>query len=140
MIGIESQSTVDLRTIIQDSNVANIAGGEDLLRQCIHRSAVVRYGLVNDRVACVLGLIPPTLLSERAYIWMLATKLVDAHKFLFVRYSQRWMEEALNHYSEIYGDMVGENESTRRWLRWLGADFNESIGVRTPFVIRRKNG
>jgi hypothetical protein len=97
-------------------------------------------GVVDGEVACVFGLIPPTLLSDRAYIWLLSTDLVEQHKFLFVRYSQLWMGEMLKTYDAIYGHCMVGNEKAIKWLKWLGADFFGVDGGRLKFVIRRKHG
>jgi len=104
------------------------------------RSEEVRYGMVDGKIACVWGLIPPTLLSNKAYLWLLTTDIVAEHKFLFVRHSQRYVEEALKQYPIIVGDCLIGNASAMRWLRWLGAEFGEPDGGRIPFMIKAKRG
>lgn len=110
------------------------------VRKCMLRSVEVRYGLVDGELACVWGLIPPTLLSSNAYLWLHTTELVEDHKFLFVRHSQRYVEEMLRHFPKIVGDCLIGNSSARRWLEWLGAEFYPPVGGRWPFVIRAKHG
>lgn len=111
----------------------------ETLRACLLRSVEVRYGIVDGKVACVWGLIPPTLLSTSAWLWLDTTEIVAEHKFLFVRYSQRYVEEALKTYPKLIGDCIVGNWSGRRWLEWLGAEFSPAIGGRWPFVIRAKH-
>lgn len=137
MISIQQTSNVPLSAILQRSTVGHIREAETILRECVNRSAEVRYGYVDDKLACMWGLIPPSLLSETAYLWLLSTDLVQEHKFLFVRHSQRWIEETLIRYPVIVGDMI-DNPSTRAWLRWLGAEFMEVGSGRFKFVIRKK--
>lgn len=84
------------------------------------------------------GLIPPSLLSNRAYLWLLSTHIVQEHKFLFIRYSQRYVEEMLKVYDELYGDVLVGNDPAKKWLKWLGAEFGYPDRGRIPFVIRKK--
>lgn len=140
MITIQKTVDVDLRDVLLHSPVASVLGAEEILRECMYRSIEVRYGLVDSEVACMWGLIPPTLLSTTAYLWLLTTDIVAEHKFLFIRHSQRYIEEALNIYPTIIGDCLVGNRAAKRWLQWLGAEFTEPVGGRIPFTIRAANG
>ena len=109
-----------------------------LVRRCIFTSAYAFTGWVDDEVACIVGIISPTVLSNQAYLWLHCTPLVEQHKFLFVRYSQRWLEWAKEEFPVITGHAVISNISGIRWLRrHLGAEFGEPDGNLVPFQIRR---
>lgn len=138
MISVQTTSGLPLHEVISRSSVAGMKDAEVILRQCIFRSAEVRYGFLDNDLACMWGLIPPTWLSTSAYLWLLTTDIVAEHKFLFVRHSQRWIEEALKTYPVITGDVLVANHPARRWLAWLGAVFDKPSGGRMNFVIRRK--
>ncbi len=103
------------------------------------RNTVPMYaGYFDNEFAAVWGVIPPTLSSNQAYIWVYTTEAIIGHEFLFVRYSQRMVEELLKSYERIVGvTLVGEDRSIR-WLKWLGAEYGEPDGKVLPFVIRRK--
>ncbi len=137
-VAIRKNEAIDVRDIVRRSPVAHIPGAEDILRDCMHRSVEVRAGLVDGEVACMWGLIPPTLLSDTAWLWLLTTDIVAEHKFLFIRHSQRYIEEALKEFPNIVGDVMIDNRPAQRWLRWLGAEFQAQEGARIPFVIRAK--
>lgn len=139
MISIRTVPDVALKDLLERSPVANLAYAEAILRKCIMRSADVRYGYVNGKCACMWGLIPPTLLSSSAHLWLLTTDLVEQHKFLFVRHSQRWIEETLHTYPTITGDWIPGDLRGRRWLEWLGAVFGPLQGGRHQFMIRKKS-
>lgn len=139
MIAIERTKEVNLREVILRSEVKHIPEAEEILRDCMYRSMEIRIGKVDGVVACVWGLIPPTILSDSAWLWLLCTDIVAEHKFLFVRHSQRYIEEALKEYPIILGDCLIDNKSAKRWLEWLGAKFAEPIAGRIPFSIRAKN-
>lgn len=140
MIDIQSKAPTNTSDLIHRSPVSDIPGAEEILRECIWRSIEIRQGLVDGKVACVWGLIPPTILSNTAYLWLLTTDIIAEHRFLFVRYSQRYIEEALKIYPTIIGDVVGHNTSAKKWIQWLGGEFGPTVLGRTPFTIRAKNG
>jgi hypothetical protein len=129
---------MSMSEIIRRSPVAGIKDAEFTLRKCIFRSQEVRYGFINSDLACVWGLIPPSFFSEVAYIWLLTTEIAAEHKFLFVRHSQRHIEDALKVYPALVGHVLVENIPARQWLKWLGADFEVPVGKGMAFTIRRK--
>jgi hypothetical protein len=140
MISIQRIADIPLSDVLRRSPVAHIPDAEATLRECVYRSTEVRYGFIDGKVACMWGLIPPSLLSTTAYLWLLTTEIVAEHKFLFVRYSQRYVEEALKVYPTLVGDVIIGNPSALRWLRWLGAEFAPPEGGRIKFVIRKRHG
>lgn len=109
-----------------------------ILEFCQSLSAEVWSGYVGEELICCWGLIPPTILSNQAYLWMHSTPAVREHQFLLVRHSQRVIEKVLERYDRIVGDcLVGATDSIR-WLKWLGAEFSPSTGPHCSFTIRRK--
>ena len=133
MISIQAIADISLSEVLRRSPVAGKPDAERILRECVYRSTQVRYGFVDGEIAAMWGLIPPTLLSSSAYLWLLTTEIAAEHKFLLVRHSQRWIEDALKVYPTIVGD-VG-NPAAKRWLAWLGAEFSED-GLK--FKIERR--
>ena len=116
-----------------------VPDAEKHMRKMLRISNQVWLGMHDDEVACVWGLIPSSMLSNRAYFWLLTTDIVEEHKFLFARHSQIVMEDALKDYEMILGHVGINNERSKRWLKWLGAEFG-SIGydkTMIPFTIRR---
>lgn len=126
--------------IIQKSAHANVSNADMILLHFHSCSAMTWQGTVDGEIACVFGLIPPTMLSEKAYLWLLATDLVDQHKFVFIRYSQRLVEFMLERFPVITGDCLIGEERAIRWVKWLGGKFTAPLGNRLPFEIRKKNG
>ena len=129
----------DAAEILRRSPVAKVPGAGEVLDYCLRRS-ITYQGRLGDEIACVWGLIPPTLLSDTAYLWLLTTDIIAEHKFLFIRYSQLFIEHMLTKYPVIVGDCFVENASAIRWLKWLGAEFGPEIQGRRNFTIRAKNG
>lgn len=138
MIQIAEARALNVKDIIQSSEFREVPGAEEVLTECLYRSSVRCVGYVDDKPACVWGLIPRTILSNQAYLWLLTTEIAAEHKFLLVRYSQLFVEQALESYPTLYGHVEAGNAPAKRWLRWLGAEFGETDGKQINFVIRKK--
>lgn len=115
------------------------ANALELLR-CLRISTICWSADVDGQGACIWGLIPPTLLSEQAYIWLHTTEVAEQHTFLLVRHSQRLIADMLKEYSALVGHCQVEDPRAQRWLKWLGAEFGFPGSKLIPFVIRQKHG
>jgi hypothetical protein len=83
--------------------------------------------------------IPPTILSDRAYLWLYTDEeKVSEHQFVFIRRSQIAVKRLLDEYKVLYGTTDATSKKTIRWLKWLGAEFIPSGDRTLEFVIRRK--
>jgi len=107
------------------------------MEYCLYASTYMWVGTIDERLACIWGLIPPTILSNQAYLWLYTTDVIEEHQFVLVRHSQLVMETMLEQYSSICGHAVVGNDKAIRWLKWLGAKFGEPYGGGIPFRIRR---
>lgn len=110
---------------------------QETIQRSIMNSSRVWAGLVDQKLVAMWGLIPPTLMSDVAYLWLVTTKHLDGHQFLFIRHSQRAIESMLAEYPEIVGHTLISNRAAQQWLRWLGATFGDPInGTVYPFTIK----
>ena len=100
----------------------------------------INAGYLNGELAAIWGVIPPTLASNQAYLWVYTTDaLKDLYsQFLFIRFSQVMVQDMLLLYESLVG--VTEVTATKsiRWLKFLGAEYGPPEGEYLPFVIRRK--
>lgn len=137
---IQPIDKVELRHLISASKEISLKDNEvQILDRVLMSSTMVWAGLLPDgRLACTWGLVPRTMMSDFAYLWLYTSALVQGHEFLFVRHSQLAVEEMLRAYPGLYGLVELGNESAMRWIRWLGAEFGEATLDGVPFVIRRK--
>lgn len=108
------------------------------LDYCLTFTSKLWLGLVDSELACAWGLVPATILSDKAYLWLHTTDKVAEHTFLFVRHSQRMVERMLEEFPLIHGMTDPRAEATVRWLKWLGATFEEPCGHMMPFMIRKR--
>lgn len=134
-LGLEP-SISQLISISRGSNLDPKEAG--ILEFCQSLSSEVWTGYVEGKLICCWGLIPPTMLSNQAYLWMHSTPAIRDHQFLLVRHSQRIIEQMLQRYERIIGDCLVDAEDSMRWLKWLGAEFSPSHGPHRSFIIRRK--
>ena len=109
-----------------------------VLNFCQGMSTELYNGYVDGDFVCCWGLVAPTVFSTQAYLWMYASDAVAKHQFLFVRRSQIIVEDMLTRYDSLTGHCVCAARSSRRWLRWLGAEFGPPQGDIVPFTIRRR--
>lgn len=123
--------------IIARSPAAGLANANATLSECLFMSESWWLGEVDGQIVCMWGLISPTFLSSRAYLWLLSTDLIEQHKFVFTRYSQRVIEQLLERYPIIVGHVAAEASQSIRWVKWLGAKLGEPDGQRIPFIIEK---
>ena len=138
-VTIEHNSVVDLSDVMRRAPM-KVANAEHYLELYIRASVMTWVGRVDGKVACIWGLIPPSLLGDRATLWLQTTDLVEQHKFMFIRHSRIAMERMLAVYPIIVGLADPDFPENIRWLKWLGAQMHEPDmecgGI--PFTIRAK--
>lgn len=137
MIAIDVYGHMPIREFTIKTGISLDPSEVSTMDKCLKMSSTVFVGKIHDDVVCSWGLIPPTVLSNQAYLWMYTTSQLEEHKFLFVRHSQRVIEDMLNEYETIVGHVVMGNALAYRWLRWLGATFGAPDGKMIPFRIAK---
>jgi hypothetical protein len=104
---------------------------------CLLMSTDIWAGFINDKLACIWGIIPPTLMSYQAYLWLYTTDTIKGHEFVLVRHSQLVIDELLEVYPSIVGHATMGSDKSIRWLKWLGATFGPPQGTNVPFRISK---
>lgn len=108
------------------------------LDACLQFTQTMRAGYFNGKIVCAWGMIPPTLMSDQAYLWLYTTPELVGNEFLFVRHSQMAVQEMLKDYPRIVGQCRADNTRAIRWIRWLGGVFDAGDGALLNFVIQRR--
>lgn len=106
---------------------------------CLLMSTIMWAGFIRKELACIWGVIPPSLMSNQAYLWLNTTEVLKGHEFIFVRHSQRVFEELLEEYPSVVGHVIIGADKAYRWLRWLGAEFGTPQGMVVPYRISKHN-
>lgn len=92
-------------------------------------------GHVDGEMVACWGVIPPSFLSEEAYIWMWNMPL--KHPLIVARHSREVISTLLDLWPVLKGHCEAANPQSQRWLSWLGADFVANQGDLVRFEIRR---
>ena len=137
-ISIVKSRNCDVTDLVNRSSVAGLYDAHLMLKRWLRTSEEVWLGMHDDKVACVWGIIPPSIVADRAYLWLFTTDLVEQHKFIFIRHSQLVVKDALERYPVIVGHVVNRNRAAKKWLEWLGAHIDAPDEGVCSFVIRRK--
>lgn len=88
-------------------------------------TAVVK--LFNGIPVAVSGVTRPYLLSNNGIIWMLATEDFE-NKTVQISAGRKcrvFVEEMLQSFKELYNYIDVRNTVTLKWLKWIGAEFDE---------------
>jgi hypothetical protein len=109
---------------------------QDTMARAIRNSDWVWIGDVNGEIFGYWGLIPPILLSDRAYLWFMHTPALSKYAFRFIRHSRGVAAELLNHYCVLVGHGRMGDRCSLAWLKWCGAKFLEPQGELIPFEIK----
>lgn len=111
--------------------------GAETTEFCLFMSTTIWAGFIKGELACIWGVIPPSLMSYQAYAWLNTTDVLKGHEFAFVRHSQLVFDELLEEYSSIVGHVIIGADKAYRWLKWLGAEFGPPQGKVVPYRMTR---
>lgn len=104
----------------------------------LNASTITWVGVIGDRVYGIVGVMQPTIIDDRAYIWFQGTGITDRHQFTLIRQSQIMVKKLLEKFPVIYGHCEVSDVRAHRWVKWLGGTFGEVDGSTIPFQIVRK--
>jgi len=109
--------TAEVLELAADSGLAPEAA---LLRE-VGRSIRAWSWIVDGKVACMFGIVAPSLIDENSYPWFLTTPLVEKHAIAFARRCRLLLPDLLAHHPRLVGMVDARYTMSIRWLRWLGA-------------------
>lgn len=92
---------------------------------------------------CVFGDVPDS--AGGAVIWELGTDEIRHHKRAFMEKSKLTIGAMLNKYEYLTNVVCMDNRASVRWLKWLGAEFQEETAMLmgkpfARFYIERSDG
>lgn len=138
MITANSVTLDEMKSIVNEIIGNSAEEAKQYFHQCVSFSTILRVGSIDGEVACIWGLIPPTLTHNQAYLWLYTTDALEGNEFSFVRSSQLELSKLLETYEVIVGHTEITNRRGMRWIRWLGGVYGPPQGIVAPFMIRRK--
>jgi len=94
----------------------------------------------GQTVLCIWGLIAPSFVTPKAYIWVHSRREVSRVSIGFARKSLEVTRKMLEVFPEIVGHCESKSKGSIRWLRWCGAEFGSPTGPLVPFTLRASHG
>lgn len=122
-----------LLELIYPTHLAMLSdSAQDAMTRSLRNSPAAWIAYHADIPLAFAGVIPPTLLSDTAYLWMYTTPSFAEHRLVCLRHSHRLIADALRCYPILVGHCSARSH---HWLHWLGATFGEPQGHHIPFRI-----
>lgn len=97
---------------------------EDAIRQSFQVADICVASYVGDDIVALWGVRRKSRISPEAYVWLVASKNIEQHRFLFAKESRRILDEICKDFTRVENFVDCGNESIIRWLRWLGFRFD----------------
>lgn len=132
-------SKTELQGLVSSGSCGHISiEDQDILSNCLGMTTSLWIGKVDEDILCVFGVVPQTLSTNSAYLWLWTTDRIGDHEFIFVRRSQLVIQALLERFDYLYGVCEVNAEQSKRWLKWLGAEFGFPRSGYVPFRIEGK--
>lgn len=77
--------------------------------------------LYKGEVVGMFGVVPESLLSDRALVWLLTTDLIYKMKIAFLRASKKFIPAIMSRYGHLHNFVDARNVQCLKWLAWAGA-------------------
>lgn len=81
--------------------------------------------LVEGEILGMFGIVPLTLMDDRACIWMITTNAIEKYAIKFLRASRYFIKILLERYSILSNFVDVRHKKSVKWLRWSGAIIRE---------------
>ncbi len=90
-------------------------------------------GLVDGQVVAMCGAKCAGILSDEAYVWMLASSLIDKYPLTFVKHGRTALCLLKHHFRRLHGLVLCDFDRSIRWLEWIGF----TVDPPTPDGLRK---
>ncbi len=99
---------------------------EEVLEDGLKISTEIKSGIVQDKVICIFGLAPVSLLCGQGVVWMVGSTLLDQYAHLFLRYDKHTVNDWLDTYPHLFNYVDARNIRAKKWLKRLGFVLHEA--------------
>ena len=96
---------------------------EDALRQSLAASSTAFSGFADGKIVLMYGVAPDD--AGDGIVWMLASDELEKHQTAFLRRSKAFVNCVCSCYSTLRNMVDARNETSIKWLRWLGFNIGE---------------
>ena len=107
------------------------------LVESVERSSSAWAGLADDKLVCLFGVVPMSLIGVTGVPWLLGSDAVTPYGRPFLRRNRAYLREMLREFPVLRNVVDARNTVSIRWLEWLGFTLGtpQPMGVRgLPFI------
>jgi len=134
---------VDLYDDLREEDMLEILGLMHHPRDAVYMSYVTSskcYSVKDEmnNLYCSFG-VAPIEGTNIGSAWLLGTRRLPQIKKFFLKNSKEKVEELLNGFDYLTNFVMKSNTLSYRWLKWLGAEFNDChLDGYMSFILERK--
>ena len=134
---------VDLYDDLREEDMLEILGLMHHPRDAVYMSYVTSskcYSVKDEmnNLYCSFG-VAPIEGTNIGSAWLLGTRRLPQIKKFFLKNSKEKVEELLNGFDYLTNFVMKSNMLSYRWLKWLGAEFNDcQFDSYLSFILERK--
>ncbi|KAB0670351.1 hypothetical protein F6V30_09365 [Oryzomonas sagensis] len=130
-----------IATAVRDADRAELWAAARLtpaesMARALGRSAMAWTGLMADRPVCMFGVVPSSILGNVGRPWMVGTRHLDEHPFVFLRRCRGCVGQMRRRFDRLENWVDARNERAIRWLAWLGFEIGPAPEQLGPFGLR----
>lgn len=93
---------------------------EEALPLALNMSTHAWAGCLDDRVVCLFGVSPISMLTGKGSPWFLASPEIEDHQIAFLRRNRPYVRFMSHVYPLLENHVDARNRKSMKWLRWLG--------------------
>ena len=134
---------VDLYENLREEDMLEILGLMHHPRDAVYTSyscSTKCYSVKDElnNLYCSFG-VAPIEGTNIGSAWLLGTRRLPTIKKFFLKHSKERMEELLDGFDYLTNFVMKSNTLSYRWLKWLGAEFNDcQYDGYLSFILERK--
>ena len=96
----------------------------------LRKSSHAWTALIDGRPELIFGVGELNVLAGIGAPWLLGTDAVETHYVAFLRHSVSFRDQLLRRYPVMRNFVDDKNKASKRWLKWLGAEFSDPVDVK----------
>jgi len=97
---------------------------ERALKESLEKS-IFALTIVNGNPIGMFGIVPQSILGNKASIWFLSSEDLYKIQKRFLRHSKAFIKLMLEYYPYLYNYVDCRNKKTIKWLKYCGAKFSQ---------------
>jgi len=105
--------------------------GQELeaVRRGIEMSVLAWTFTIGSEMACICGVVPVSLMSDRGVPWLLGTTAMDRHPGALIRVAPAYIARMLAAFPHLLNGVDARNTLAVRWLRRAGFTLHPAVPV-----------